>query len=388
MHHEPLLSIIMPVRNNERFFPKAVESVLNQSFQDWELIVMEGISTDRTGEIADELAMKDSRIKVIHVGDWIYEKINLGVANSEGKYFTVLNSDDRYEEGTLQSALKYMEMDIDLILLPVVSVNCDHDQKHLSDNKNFVMNKLGDDFVLDNEEDAKANWLEILRSGLLSNQCNIYKKECVEDIRFRNDVYGGDYLFNLRMLPRMKTVAYSKDSVYVFYIYEPEEGMNTSVGKFYDYTDKMFDDFYYEGLNMFAMNNALTEKVIGYLVDARIQDMISTMGTYNYQSCPLSLEEKLKRVFKMVGDKKDLIVRAGLWEKMQDVTIEFCKNIMIGMEFADAGDMEAIKRGILELLDAKNKDKSQVDIDAIAMMVLDYNNPGHIGAEACAKLME
>lgn len=75
MENPPLISIITPVYNVEQYLRKCIDSVLAQDFRDWELILVDDGSTDRSGAICDEYALKDSRIRVLH-------KENTGQADS------------------------------------------------------------------------------------------------------------------------------------------------------------------------------------------------------------------------------------------------------------------------------------------------------------------
>ena len=60
------ISIIVPIYNIEKYIAKCIDSVLSQTFTDWELILVNDGSTDNSGKICDEYALKDNRIKVIH----------------------------------------------------------------------------------------------------------------------------------------------------------------------------------------------------------------------------------------------------------------------------------------------------------------------------------
>ena len=75
MNASPLISIITPVYNVEQYLPQCIESIIRQTFQDWELILIDDGSRDRSGVICDEYALKDSRIRVLH-------KENTGQADS------------------------------------------------------------------------------------------------------------------------------------------------------------------------------------------------------------------------------------------------------------------------------------------------------------------
>ena len=92
---KPFISIIMPVYNNEKYLPSAVKSIIGQTFSDWELIIIDDGSTDRTPEIADRLAERDKRIRVIHQeNQWIFKSFNNGYAAALGEYVLIVNSDD------------------------------------------------------------------------------------------------------------------------------------------------------------------------------------------------------------------------------------------------------------------------------------------------------
>ena len=60
------ISIIVPVYNSEKYLKETIDSILNQTFENFELILINDGSTDHSGEICDEIAQKDKRIKVIH----------------------------------------------------------------------------------------------------------------------------------------------------------------------------------------------------------------------------------------------------------------------------------------------------------------------------------
>ena len=60
------ISIIVPIYNIEKYIAKCIDSVISQTYKDWELILVDDGSTDNRGKICDDYALKDSRIKVIH----------------------------------------------------------------------------------------------------------------------------------------------------------------------------------------------------------------------------------------------------------------------------------------------------------------------------------
>jgi hypothetical protein len=109
----PLVSIVSPTYNREKWIKRTIESVLAQTFKDWELIFVDNASTDRTVNIIEEYIKKDKRIKLIK--NRIYHKgaiahcLNQGLSIARGKYYAQLDSDDEYFGNTLEEMVSYLE---------------------------------------------------------------------------------------------------------------------------------------------------------------------------------------------------------------------------------------------------------------------------------------
>ena len=89
------ISVIVPVYNVEKYLPRCIDSILNQTFTDFELILVDDGSTDNSGQICDTYAEKDSRVKVVHKKNGGVSKArNVGLDNVLGKYITFCDSDN------------------------------------------------------------------------------------------------------------------------------------------------------------------------------------------------------------------------------------------------------------------------------------------------------
>ncbi len=94
----PLVSVILPTHNRSMFLNRAIESVLKQTYKNWELIIVDDASTDGTEELFKDISLQDERIQ--------YHKLeknggaciarNMGIRLSKGEYITFLDSDDEY----------------------------------------------------------------------------------------------------------------------------------------------------------------------------------------------------------------------------------------------------------------------------------------------------
>lgn len=95
MKKYPLISIIVPVYKVEKYLPKCLDSIISQSYQNIEIVLVDDGSPDKCGKICDQYAAKDARIKVIHKENaGVTEARITGLDNSSGEYVTFIDSDD------------------------------------------------------------------------------------------------------------------------------------------------------------------------------------------------------------------------------------------------------------------------------------------------------
>ena len=93
------ISVIVPVYNTEQYLPRCIESILGQSFADFELLLIDDGSADGSGAICDAYAEKDSRIRVFHKENGgVSSARNMGLDNAHGEWITFVDSDDYIDE--------------------------------------------------------------------------------------------------------------------------------------------------------------------------------------------------------------------------------------------------------------------------------------------------
>ena len=119
---EVTLSIIVPVYNVCDYLKDCIDSILAQSFTDFELILVDDGSTDGSGEICDEYVKRDSRIRVIHKGNGgVVSARKAGVAAAKGLYVGYVDGDDWIESDMYEKMVHYMrEYDCDLVMCDIV----------------------------------------------------------------------------------------------------------------------------------------------------------------------------------------------------------------------------------------------------------------------------
>lgn len=290
------ISVIMPVYNNEKYFPKAVQSVERQEYDDYELIIVDDGSTDCTSDIADELAKKSSHIRVVHLhNQWIYKSFNNGIAAAQGEYVYILNSDDTLEPGTFQRFSEIIDLyHPDVVLTQVMVHECDGEQNIIrydigKVNQNKVINRY-----YSNKKDVENAWPFFLSTGLVQNQANLYKRDILNHKRFRNDVYGADTLYNISIADYVQSVYVLKKPVYNFFLYKCDE-RNASVGKYYSYEHEMFNEMYIEYKKLFQHWKLPRESYCELLYRRRLSELRDEIRHMKYSNCQMTIEEKLKK---------------------------------------------------------------------------------------------
>ncbi len=105
---KPLVSVVLASYNHVNFVKEAVESVLDQSYENLELIVMDDGSTDGTPDVVEKI--KDKRLKLVRLSaNRRFHPRNLGISMARGKYIAFQNSDDVWNEGKLEKQIDYLE---------------------------------------------------------------------------------------------------------------------------------------------------------------------------------------------------------------------------------------------------------------------------------------
>ena len=110
MKNNPLVSIIIPIYNTEKYLPSCLDSVLAQTHHNLQVLLIDDGSTDNSGKIADKYAKKDSRIKVIHQPNQGQSAArNTGLKHSTGKYISFTDSDDEIKPEFIASLLAHYD---------------------------------------------------------------------------------------------------------------------------------------------------------------------------------------------------------------------------------------------------------------------------------------
>ena len=208
----PEISIIVPVYNVEKYIRKCIESILNQTFSDFELILVDDGSTDNSGKICDEYKLKDDRIIVIHKKNGgLSSARNVGIDKATGKFLGFVDSDDYIEKDmyeTLYNDIK--EFDADISVCQV------YDEYNNSCNPRTGGTNAIKRCILDNTNAFK---LAMIRNMILVASWNkLYKKELFENYRYPNGKTFEDAFVTPMLIFNSKRISYNPLPKY-FYVH-------------------------------------------------------------------------------------------------------------------------------------------------------------------------
>lgn len=213
-----MISVIVPIFNAEKYLHRCIKCILAQDYTDYELLLIDDGSTDNSGNICDEYAIKDNRIRVFHKENGgVSSARNWGLDNAIGEYIMFVDSDDYMLPGMLEVMYSTLESKkADLVICGTTETGGGY-WRPIAD-VNYSINQLKESFV------------SLLHTELLSPPWNkIYKKEIIRSNRFCEDIsFGEDLLFNIQYLEKCENISFIKESPF----YHEKENENSLVVKF------------------------------------------------------------------------------------------------------------------------------------------------------------
>ena len=216
-----LISIVVPVYNVEGYVRRCFESVTNQTWKDFEVIVIDDGSMDKTGEICDEYAQKDTRFKVFHQSNQGIGKTRLGgIKKAVGEYVVWADADDWLEPSLLERLVKCIrEKKSDIVVYGAANVN----------NKVITSKILWKDLTID-------GWR---RETIISRKSVVWnfmsKRSLYEDVNLPEAVHlsGEDGYLTIILFFKAKSVSYINEVLYFHFVDNPNSVTHTMNAKKY-----------------------------------------------------------------------------------------------------------------------------------------------------------
>lgn len=243
--NNPLISIIVPVYNAEKTLNRCVDSILQQTFTDWELLLINDGSKDSSGEICNEYARKDERIKVLHKENGgVSSARNVGLNNAEGEWIVFVDSDDWILEGFLENFYsRYLKYTFDLYVGNISVIDLSG-EKNIGDSIDVKICSLRDAIVKYGINKLGDLHAKIFKKSILYQHCIQFN----ESIHYAEDgVFYAEYL---------SVIAKVTIDAYVCYIYEKRyTGLSFRMNSFY--SEKLCFNLYYDIISILAKKNEI-----------------------------------------------------------------------------------------------------------------------------------
>lgn len=238
-----LISIIMPVYNAEEYLKRSIESIINQTYDNLEIILINDGSTDNSLNICKEYEKKDERIKIIdQENKGVSATRNRGINESTGDYIMFVDADDYIEKNMIEDMVaKLTEDDIELIITGIKMNYIKNGQtmtieEYRLKDKTYTVTEMLDDILVD---------IDLI--CVCGPCCKLYKREILKNnnVKFTNEfTMGEDTWYNLDYIDACNGKIVTMSNIYYNYMRENPDSLFT---KYYeDYiriTEKVYDKF-------------------------------------------------------------------------------------------------------------------------------------------------
>lgn len=200
-----LISVIIPVYNAERYLSKCLDSIIGQTYTNWEAILIDDGSPDNCGEICDEYAEKESRFKVIHQKNGgVSVARQTGLDNATGDYIIHCDPDDWIEPTMLEDMLNCATShEVDMVICDTIT----HMDNSITTSHHDIKEQI-------TSKELQNEIINLRIHGALWNK--LIRKECIGNIRFTpsNISYCEDELFLVRLLSKELNICYLPKGLY------------------------------------------------------------------------------------------------------------------------------------------------------------------------------
>lgn len=259
---DDLVTIIVPIYNVKNYLNRCVSSVINQTYKNIEIILVDDGSNDGSGALCDEFIKKDSRVKVFHNKNFgVSYSRNFGIDMSCGKYIFFLDSDDYIDEEVIDNLIKNIK-NYDLIKVS---------HKVIQNNHILRIKQYND--ILENTE-----MIENVITGKFGGHCwgYLFKRENILSLRFdENTSCMEDTIFLIEYLKRCRKIRYISSCYYY------HEVNNNSITVSIDRIEKNIDNYLYSLNKINTLLNNSYEKQINKRKIKIIESEISKVDSYS-----------------------------------------------------------------------------------------------------------
>lgn len=312
----PLISVIIPVYNVEEYLPTCLESVCNQTLDELEIIVVDDGSTDRSGDVAEEFARKDSRICVIHQRNGNPGATrNVGLKMVSGEYVGFVDSDDWIDPDMYEKLYQTAQTTQADLIVTGVCVEFTRDKRQILQQIDKAVN------IVEDQTKLLELFFQLKENNLIAYPCNkLFKTSKIkeEQICFPEILPYEDLVFNLRYYMSARTVSLIPDIPYHYMRRDELSAAGAYSSRHLEacrQTEEVFRLF-------FEHFQYPSDQVDTFLRKRRVSDYSAYAGGFYKRNCLLTRRERLFKLRKDLFDntqlKQDILLSpsSGFYTRM------------------------------------------------------------------------
>lgn len=288
------ISIIMPVYKVEDYVGKSIESIQAQTLTEWELFAVDDGSPDRSGEICEEYAAKDSRIKVIHQENaGAPAARNKAIDLATGEYMYFMDSDDWAEPTMLEDMYEIAQLNDRQLVVAGYYIDT-----YYTDDEKFTQEQVCPSVVYKNQQDFRENAHKLFDKNLLYTPWNkLFSAKYLKDnnIYFPN-TFWDDFPFNLSVVRDVERVAIT-DKKYYHFIRKRAESETARYRS--DMYEKREEEHSWM-TDLYSHWNISNAEIDEFLSRRYIERIIGCVENVTNKNCTLTTKEKKAEIKKMI----------------------------------------------------------------------------------------
>lgn len=333
------VSIIMPVYGVEDYVGKSIESIQAQTFTNWELWAVDDGSPDKSGEVCDAYAKKDSRIKVIHKENGGAPSArNVAIDKADGDYLYFMDSDDWTEKTMLEDMVKIAEENNSQLVVAGFYIDT-----YYNDIEKFTQEQYLQSQVFESQQQFRENAHKLFDKNLLYTPWNklFDAKYIKENKLYFPNTFWDDFPFNLSVIADVERVALT-DKRYYHFIRKRAESETAK------YRSDMYEKREEENgwlIELYKKWGVSSPEIDEFLARRYIERVIGCIENVTNKNCTLSSKEKKAEIKKMISSQsvRDAVRKVKPNSKYMNLMLMPIKWDNVGLTYLEGNVISFIK---------------------------------------------
>lgn len=212
MENLPLISVVVPIYNVEKYLDRCISSIVNQTYKNLEIILVDDGSPDNCPQMCDEWANKDNRVKVLHIENGgAGNARNVGFEYSSGEWVAFIDSDDFIDLNMFYYLLSLCDNETDIAECCLINT--------FSDKADFVHGKMENDQLVECGAETALEYHIINKMFNQTPPNKIYRRRVVENVPFPTGKFIDDEFWTYQVIAKCRKLVHSS---YVMYAYRQQ----------------------------------------------------------------------------------------------------------------------------------------------------------------------